>query len=399
MLNNKGFAVSSVLYTLLIAFLLFLGAALAQFSTSSSLIGKANDDIVNGNTFSAEQVRAPKVEGKVCGYGRDYQWFQNSDTSLSNTLVKIKSRYGTMYWPKDFGLELKQDGSRYFFSGEDFKITRNIKVECLNSTSSVTSCNNYFLNAMDAPVEIPLTSESSDSVISISEDDYTTIKDTIEKIENYESKISNDPFDSEKISYYTKIDEASSDIILREGFSYTNYKRLEENYYDELFDAFSDYLSELQSTNENVKYEYNSDNYIFTMSLKIEGLANSVELPYYPVIYKIVLPSNEEIIYFDLVPNNEMSSDDVKVLSEALERAYGKDIVISGGSIDMILFKKDNDAHNVFNGTDTNNTILLKEFNEIGVSTRVGEPYYANLRITDNISNKNIELKLYDICH
>lgn len=396
MLNNKGFAVSSVLYTLLIAFLLFLGAALAQFSTSSSLIGKANDDIVNGNTFSAEQIRAPGADTKVCG--TDYQWFQNTDTSLSNTLVKIKSRYGTMYWPKDFGLELKQDGSRYFFSGENSKITRNIKAECLNSAGSVINCDNYFLNAMDAPVEIPLTSESSDSVISISENDYTTIKDTIEKIENYESKISNDPVDSEKISYYTKIDEGNSDIKLREGFSYTNYKRLEESYYDELFDAFSDYLSDLQSANDNVKYEYNSDNYIFTMTLKMEGLVNSVELPYYPVIYKIALPSNEEIIYFDLVPNNDMSSDDVKTLSEALERAYGKEIVISGGSIDMILFKKDDDAHNVFNGTDTNNTILLKEFNEIGVSTRVGEPYYANLRITDNISNKQIELKLYDIC-
>ena len=62
MLNNKGFAVSSVLYTLLIAFLLFLGAALAQFSASSSLIGKANDDLINGVTLSLDEVVAGQLK-------------------------------------------------------------------------------------------------------------------------------------------------------------------------------------------------------------------------------------------------------------------------------------------------------------------------------------------------
>ena len=55
-MNNKGFAVSAVLYTLLIAFLLFLAAALAMFSSSNSLISNANSDIVNGNPFSASIV-------------------------------------------------------------------------------------------------------------------------------------------------------------------------------------------------------------------------------------------------------------------------------------------------------------------------------------------------------
>lgn len=100
MLNNKGFAVSSVLYTLLIAFLLFLGAALAQFSASSSLIGKANDDLVNGTSFEAMQV---KPSG-ACENGN--KWYQYSDgktdVKTSNTIVRIKSKYGTMYWPKDF---------------------------------------------------------------------------------------------------------------------------------------------------------------------------------------------------------------------------------------------------------------------------------------------------------
>lgn len=96
MLNNKGFAVSSVLYTLLIAFLLFLGAALAQFSASSSLIGKANDDLVNGSSFEAMQI---KPNG-ACKDGNE--WYQDSDGKTSNTIVRIKTRYGTKYWPKDF---------------------------------------------------------------------------------------------------------------------------------------------------------------------------------------------------------------------------------------------------------------------------------------------------------
>lgn len=96
MLNNKGFAVSSVLYTLLIAFLLFLGAALAQFSSSSSLIGKANDDIINGTQFEVMQV---KPVGSCEGAG---SWYKDASGKIFNTVVRIKSRYGTKYWPKDF---------------------------------------------------------------------------------------------------------------------------------------------------------------------------------------------------------------------------------------------------------------------------------------------------------
>lgn len=95
MLNNKGFAVSSVLYTLLIAFLLFLGAALAQIASSSSLIGRANDDMVNGTQFKAIQLRP----NGACDDGRP--WYHDYN-GISNAIVKIESRYGTIYWPKDF---------------------------------------------------------------------------------------------------------------------------------------------------------------------------------------------------------------------------------------------------------------------------------------------------------
>lgn len=109
MLNNKGFAVSSALYTLLIAFLLFLGAALAQFTSSIGLLNKANEDLINGVDFKAQQ-RNPNgacintdIEGK-------YDWYlqykddneNKNERVVSNTIIKIKSRYGTKYWPKDF---------------------------------------------------------------------------------------------------------------------------------------------------------------------------------------------------------------------------------------------------------------------------------------------------------
>lgn len=133
MLNNKGFAVSSVLYTLLIAFLLFLGAALAQFSASSSLIGKANDDLVNGTSFEALQV---KPNG-ACDSGK---WFQDKSGNPSNTIVRIKSKYGTMYWPKDFEtsehrqVKLNNDGNIDNINDKKLATSKNGKIEAYVET-------------------------------------------------------------------------------------------------------------------------------------------------------------------------------------------------------------------------------------------------------------------------
>lgn len=95
MLNNKGFAVSTILYTILIAFLLFLGITLSMFSSSNSIISNANNDLVNGTVFRAVQVKDNNKEG-VCG--KDYAWYQMDN----NILIKINSRYGIVYWPRDF---------------------------------------------------------------------------------------------------------------------------------------------------------------------------------------------------------------------------------------------------------------------------------------------------------
>ncbi len=103
-MNNKGFAVSTVLYTLLIAFLMFLGAALAQFSSSSSLIGKANDDLINGTKLNATLVKGD-----------------------NERLIKVGSRYGTFYWPTDFNAEI--DSNKNIINpGENGKIKVSSKL-------------------------------------------------------------------------------------------------------------------------------------------------------------------------------------------------------------------------------------------------------------------------------
>lgn len=127
MLNNKGFAVSAVLYTTLIAFLLFLAVVLSMFSSSSDLVRNANTDLINGNKFEAKQVRLTStwylinnygstIEKKTCqattgpNTGTNYYYYYYYESPI---IVKINSRYGTYYWPKDFitknvsGVELK----------------------------------------------------------------------------------------------------------------------------------------------------------------------------------------------------------------------------------------------------------------------------------------------------
>ena len=92
MLNNKGFVVSAILYTILLALLLFLGVTLAIFSSATSTIGKATDDLVNSTKLSISQVKALKNNDAD-------KWYM----SKNDILVKINSKYGILYWPRDFG--------------------------------------------------------------------------------------------------------------------------------------------------------------------------------------------------------------------------------------------------------------------------------------------------------
>lgn len=122
MLNNKGFAVSAVLYTTLIAFLLFLAVVLSMFSSSSDLVRNANTDLINGNKFEAKQVTLKNSDGEYrkCVANLaipkisegEFHWYN------SPVIVKINSRYGTYYWPKDFDTFSDENNNDILDTGE-----------------------------------------------------------------------------------------------------------------------------------------------------------------------------------------------------------------------------------------------------------------------------------------
>lgn len=102
MLDNKGFAVTSVLYTLLIAFLLFLGVSLSMLSTSNSLISNMNKDLTDNLYVNAYL----NIDNK-------------NDLSNSLQIVKIRYNKGTIYWPQDFSYEKNDLGFKYYNCTDD----------------------------------------------------------------------------------------------------------------------------------------------------------------------------------------------------------------------------------------------------------------------------------------
>lgn len=169
MLNNKGFAVSAVLYTTLIAFLLFLAVVLSMFSSSSDLVRNANTDLINGNKFEAKQVRlistwylinndGSTIEKKTCqattgpNTGTDYYYYE------SPIIVKINSRYGTYYWPKDFitrntsGTELNPYKNKIYEKVSDTITYKGDSSESTDGKISVSVSDNLKLKFKDVPL-------------------------------------------------------------------------------------------------------------------------------------------------------------------------------------------------------------------------------------------------------
>ena len=173
MLNNKGFAVSTILYTLLIAFLLFLGATLAMFSSSNSIISNANNDLINGTKLSDVQViekynpidfddydslnntskfYVNNKEKFICSNDGGFKWYEkykkdekgkiitnNELEKIPNDiLVKINSKYGVMYWPRDFLMSPNSytigDNTINFGTSDNYNHI-HIKFYCNNSSS------------------------------------------------------------------------------------------------------------------------------------------------------------------------------------------------------------------------------------------------------------------------
>lgn len=114
-LNNKGFAISAILYSILIAFMLFLLCALAMFSSANTIMSAANDDLVNGSDLEAIQVKDLSEEN-ICD-NKDRKWYQE------DIIVRINYKGSTMYWPKDFNVE-----NRYSMKTTKGNMYKNITV-------------------------------------------------------------------------------------------------------------------------------------------------------------------------------------------------------------------------------------------------------------------------------
>lgn len=112
-LGNKGFAVSSVLYTLLVAFLLFLGAALAEFSTSAKLLSKANEDMTDGLEYDVKAVYYENGSSTSIPINNlsEFPYTPTEPTKAGSTFTKFLSYdnggnintedYGTLYCMSD----------------------------------------------------------------------------------------------------------------------------------------------------------------------------------------------------------------------------------------------------------------------------------------------------------
>lgn len=161
MLNNKGFAVSAVLYTTLIAFLLFLAVVLSMFSSSSDLVRNANTDLINGNKFEAKQVTLTSGfnGGKTncvstlntSPVSNEFYWYE------SPVIVKINSRYGTYYWPKDFSGDSPNNGDSLTTGGTSsdgklktsnskWKLTFTDQLNTTTTTATTVEINPFICN-------------------------------------------------------------------------------------------------------------------------------------------------------------------------------------------------------------------------------------------------------------
>lgn len=221
MLNNKGFAISSILYLLLIAFLMFLMVTLAQFLNSTSIIGKANDDLINGTKFEAIQIKDSKkecVSTKKNKNGNQIYWYESGDGEL---LVRIKSRYGTMYWPKDFGLKVNQSNGNIEGS---YHSNKNIDIYCLDG-SNCEGKNIFNIVYSNQTLNINLT-ESESSIggkLSISGEDFLEFQNafnqiTLDVFENNKTKYDYDFYCSTK-KYKNINKEECDDFFKKSGIN------------------------------------------------------------------------------------------------------------------------------------------------------------------------------------
>ena len=120
-MNNKGFIISTILFTILIAFLLFLAVTLTIFTSATATVGSGTDDLVNGTKLTIKQVDTSEAS----------PWYKPEN----NILAVITSKYGELYWPKDFGSEINDD---YTISNDTIK--GDLIITCSTDGTSYNDC-------------------------------------------------------------------------------------------------------------------------------------------------------------------------------------------------------------------------------------------------------------------
>ncbi len=443
MLDNKGFAVSAVLYTLLIAFLLFLGATLAMFSSSNSTVGNSNNDLIDGSDFRAQQVKTGIVSGKgtcvASGTNKigenDYYWYE----SKNDILVRINSRYGTMYWPRDFGLKINNG----VIEGTS-KNNKNIAVSCLDKNGNSISCSGIDLkNKQETQEPEPIIDVALKSV---------NISDSERKIEK--SLVSSVAFPETVYDNLSNVIGLSSEgsIELYEALAYPSSGV--ENTVDLNFDGvddvqcYSKYLDDMIACQnpvspENSEYadEFEQFESVLSNFGEFEGNIFNYDtvgadgavtkIKYFPVLYVFNLSEDNwykddynvstfnKVLYYDLVPSSiatDSSNDGSSVrAAHALvlalwalthngydtSKAYVDDNfnLASGKEFDQVaLFNNENRVSPYFFARDE---LLLGGTTIIPPEKEPSLPKpesYANLLIKDMIANQTYNLSLYDIC-
>lgn len=421
MLNNKGFAVTTILYTLLIVFLMFLGAALAQFSSSSSIIGKANDDLINGTKLEAKQVKVKNVS----------PWYN------TNTIVKINSRYGTMYFPRDF-YEYNND-TAVIGNAKNNGIYKNIKVECLNpSTNIYDTCTGLnikddgdhsdnpetFIIGLDNDEDKEIFMEAKNDLKSLGKEIYDN--NLLEKMVVDGSTIrerineSGDTLSISDIVYEgSSLDDIvdyvpSTDVInglLSEVEFTLSYQSIEQYFPNIMFEVLDEIRNSASLSHDQFTLDdlYNMNTYVVTITLKlknsIEINGNNVDKLSYSIpdvfyVAKSITNVDEEyaytgILYF-LKCSESINEAQNKYLSLIeLSKQMNEGVFSSAYSEEYDLF-----GHGllVFNTIDTNNdkeSRYLESINDgkIGV---IGVKNF--LKVSDNINDDiSVSLNLYNL--
>ena len=127
MKKNKGFVVSTILYSILIAFLIVLGVTLYIFSSATTMVGSATDDLVNATNLSITPIIVNDGENR-----------------RNDILAVITSKYGDYYWPKDFNMSVNEDSISEESSGYI-----QFVVKCSDDNASYANCKNFSISELE----------------------------------------------------------------------------------------------------------------------------------------------------------------------------------------------------------------------------------------------------------